>query len=804
MKLPIFILAVLSFAPACLEAQSTTQSQITVPAATPYIIVNQDANNRVWQREQYEASPNGEIVTNVQTYTELATGLNFEDTNGNWQASQEEIEQQSDGTEAATQGQNKVYFPANLLNGEIKMITPDGLALNSQPAVLSYYDGTNTAIIAVLTNSVGRIVGPNQVIYTNAFSGLTADVLLTYRKSGLEQDIIVRQQPPTPESFGLNAATARLQVLTEFFDPPQPQVTSCTLPNQAGLALTDQTLGFGLMEMGSGRAFLFGQSATDPGVLVAKSWVVLDGRHFLVEEVPVNAVVEGLAALPLTAINGGFGRAPHLASSHRVLPHNKMERKSASERMLAKGSLPLNGFVLDYQTINTSMSNYNFKCDSTYYVSGPVNLYQTSTFEGGTVVKFATNGSITISGFAQYINCQGGAYRPVVFTAVDDNSVGDSIGSGTPSGYYGNPMLSLGSSLPTPNLTGVRFCYAQTAIRGLFVGANIYDAQFVNCQNGLSIGGAQFVVGNALFANTLTNIIFAQDGNASANIQNSTFSQSTYLATSPTSSQGITLALTNCIVANVTNTLSGSFLSASGNYNGSYSSGYYPYLPITLYCTQYPFQPVGAGYYYLTNGCGFQNVGTTNIFTNLLSQLPLKTTHAPALLTNAIAAGTVIGPNINVVRDNSATLDLGYHYDPLDYCTGNLYVDNDLTLTNGVAIGFYGSSGFASVPTLISSGTAKNMNELVLYPSVQEEPIPWGTRSSYNYFINNTPNTLQFSFTDISMAGLSGEYFFDDYGTACNASFNNCQFLAAKIEPSYASYQATMGFTIHSVLSNAA
>ena len=63
MKLPIFILAVLSFAPACLEAQSTTQSQITVPAATPYIIVNQDANNRVWQREQYEASPNGEIYT---------------------------------------------------------------------------------------------------------------------------------------------------------------------------------------------------------------------------------------------------------------------------------------------------------------------------------------------------------------------------------------------------------------------------------------------------------------------------------------------------------------------------------------------------------------------------------------------------------------------------------------------------------------------------------------------------------------------------------------------------------------------
>ena len=64
MKIPILILIFLAFIGNSLEAQlPTTQSQVSVPAATPYEIVSQDANSRVWQRQEYEAGPNGEIVT---------------------------------------------------------------------------------------------------------------------------------------------------------------------------------------------------------------------------------------------------------------------------------------------------------------------------------------------------------------------------------------------------------------------------------------------------------------------------------------------------------------------------------------------------------------------------------------------------------------------------------------------------------------------------------------------------------------------------------------------------------------------
>ncbi len=118
------------------------------------------------------------------------------DANGNWQPSKEEIDIQPDGTAAALFGQHKIFFPIDLYAGQIEMVTPDGLVLKTQPAALSYDDGSNTVIIAVLTNSVGQIVGSNQVIYTNAFNGfgLKADILFSFTRSGFEQDILIRSR----------------------------------------------------------------------------------------------------------------------------------------------------------------------------------------------------------------------------------------------------------------------------------------------------------------------------------------------------------------------------------------------------------------------------------------------------------------------------------------------------------------------------------------------------------------------------------------------------------------------------------
>ena len=176
------------------EAQVSTSgfgpTQSTTVTNTPWQIVTRDANSRVWQRNTYTAGTNGSTITRVHKVTELATGLHHQQ-NGQWCDSQENIQSLAGGGAAATNGQHQVYFPADLAQGEIQVVTPEGKQLLSRPVCISYDDGTNTVVLGILTNSVGELTGSNQVIYPSAFAGIAASVRYTYRKSGCEQDIIM-------------------------------------------------------------------------------------------------------------------------------------------------------------------------------------------------------------------------------------------------------------------------------------------------------------------------------------------------------------------------------------------------------------------------------------------------------------------------------------------------------------------------------------------------------------------------------------------------------------------------------------
>src|SRR6202789_4301049 len=131
MKSPIYAVICLAFVANSIKAQSPIkQSQVTVPHPSRYAVVNQDGNSRVWQRQEYAAGLNGGIATNTHSYTELATGLNHI-VNGQFVASSERIEILPDGSAAATQGQHHVYFPADILTGNIRSIGPDGVQLSS-------------------------------------------------------------------------------------------------------------------------------------------------------------------------------------------------------------------------------------------------------------------------------------------------------------------------------------------------------------------------------------------------------------------------------------------------------------------------------------------------------------------------------------------------------------------------------------------------------------------------------------------------------------------------------------------------
>ncbi|HVU07741.1 MAG TPA: hypothetical protein VHG89_04270, partial [Verrucomicrobiae bacterium] len=217
-------------------------------------ISQQDGNQNVWQKivQKTDAQGNVTYETN-QAYIELASGLNHL-VNGKWVASSEHIDILPNGTAAATNGQHQAYFPGDIYEGQIELVTPDGKQLYSRPLGLSYDDGTNTVLIAELTNSVGEVVGDNQVVYPNAFVGVDADLRYTYTKAGFEQDIIIREQPPAPEDFGMDTMNTKLQMLTEFFNPPQPKITANSLRTQSGTT-TDDNLSFGTMQMVPGKAF---------------------------------------------------------------------------------------------------------------------------------------------------------------------------------------------------------------------------------------------------------------------------------------------------------------------------------------------------------------------------------------------------------------------------------------------------------------------------------------------------------------------------------------------------------------------
>ena len=777
MKISIIAIILLAIGSVGLQAQTptTTATQGNVPAPTDYQIVQQDGNSRVWQREIYEQEPNGQIVARPHKFTELATGLNYKDSStGQWQPSKEEIDIQPDGTLAATQGQHQVYFPGNIYGGEIELVQPNGVQLHSCPVGLSYDDGSNTVLIAVLTNSIGQLVGSNQVIYTNAFVGLDADLLYNYTKAGLEQDVVIRAQPPTPASLGLNPDTTRLQVLTEFFDPPRPGQTTSTLPEQAGLALTDDTLDFGTMQMIPGKAFMLGDDS--PSAQVGKSWVNVDGRQLLVEAVPVSALAEQLDNLPAPTAQTASTAKARAISRNLILPPQHLAKAGVQPLKLARAGISRKpGVVLDYLTVNSSLTNYTFQGDTTYYISGTTYSYGTNIFEGGTVIKYASSGEIYIQphpGTTPSVTFEASAYRPVVFTAKDDNSVGDAISgsTGSPSGYYGTMLNIAGFSLAGA-LTDFRMAYADTGISCSGVNANFYNAQFMYCQNPFDFAGATVGLRNALFSNNATN--FAFGGGASVNAQNVTFNGASCLAIGPTSPEGVTLTLTNCILSSESRLTNG-YVVLAGDYNGFYNTQEFG--TDTTTNTVYPFQTVGGGKYYLTNSCDFHNSGTTNIDPALLANLAVKTTYPPIAFTNVIfPIATNFVPQ--AMRDNAGNPDLGYHYDPIDYSFGGCFADANFTFTNGTAVGWFRTSSgwehagygidMGAGVTVLFSGTATAPDYWVRLNTVQEQDHTAGYgQAGIETWVNSDLPTVSGQFLRCSaMAGELRSYFSDDYGS---------------------------------------
>ena len=765
-------------------ANLNIQAQVAptpVPDATLYQVVERGENHRVWQKTVLERGSNGKLTTVIHKYTELKAGLYFKNPQGEWVESKAIINPLSQGGAAATEGVYKAYFPEDIYEGYIKVVVVDNQIFKSRPVALSYDDGNSIVMLAQLTNSMGQMLGDNQVIYTNAFVGIGADIVFTYHLGSFEQDIILRERPPTPESLGLNPATARLQVLTEFFDPPAPMVTPLTLPNQSGVALADQFLDFGKASMVPGRAFLInsGTNTSTGKVSVGKQWLNLDGRQILVEEVPIAAVADQIATLT-ASFKIGKTNYQTMASTRRQLPPPHLAKSGGSGRpmLMAAAMYPSLGLVLDYNIVLDNKVDFTFQGDTTYYIKGDNWFDGTTTIEGGAVIKHeSTNsGNTMVRG---PLVCKTTPYHPAIITLSDDDTVGEVLPGST-----GNPVKQ--TVWMAERSTALFSWYGGMKLHDLmirYLGSGVViqtlttnrDNEIKNCQfESVFTPIGTFRTNNLNLQNVLindANVCFMIGSGGTFIVENSTIHNINLLFWQP--GETPIMAFTNCLFIGVTNCLDPD---PANYWRVNYPTPFDGYNCVTNLSDAGVFQTVGAGHHYLATNSPYRNAGTTGISPFLLAELRQKTTIPPVLYSNTtFTTATVFSPQVQT--DTNSNPDLGYHYDPVDYLVSSCTVSNaTLTVTNGAIVASYGQHGLQLLngSQLVSIGSPLVPNMFVRGASVQERPSP--TTNGITADVTGTVNAV-FRFTKFTCPANSGYDLYHVAGsTFSSLDVQNCEF----------------------------
>jgi hypothetical protein len=668
----------LSFA-LSLTLQPLVQAQPATPAVDPasatnnvssvaYTVIGRAANARQWGRVETGTNSAGQTVvrTNV-SYTEVGANLCVLDASGKWSDSSGTLGIVADGA-ASGNSPLAVHFAgdANAAGGTVHLTAPDGKVFVSKVYGITYYDATTETniLIAPLQSSQGQLVGDNHVLYANAFAGLNADLWYTFTPSRIDQDIVLHESPPSPANYNLNPQTTRLQVWSEWLNVPEPRQVTRTEDGIEHQAYLD----WGNLIMIPGSA-LFTQGQADPSPVdsgtIYKHWRQIQGRDWLIEEIRYPAIANVLQSLPLhaSAKLPGRGLYESFASADPLSAKAGPGKPMQVARSYASGP----SLVLDYIMVS-SANNFMFQCDTTYYVSSNVTMGGTNTvFEGGTILKYATNSSLTVNSPVTWL---GSAYRPVVMTSKDDNTMGDAISgsSGNPgSAYYANPAFSYTGSTNNTNLMidHLRVLNAKTALSLANQSNNVFSSvQMVNCGTGIQASNVSYSLWNALMYNVMTNF---SGSNATGDVEHLTSDTANWL------NNGQTLNLTNCLLVAVANT--GSY---AGNsvYTSSSRTGV--------------FQGVGDGFHYLTSN--YVYAGTTTINSTLAKALAQMTTFPPVVYSNTTVS-TALTLGNQATRDSETPgPTVGYHYDPLDYVFGGTLVNSNLNVTAGTGVGWFNAA----------------------------------------------------------------------------------------------------------------
>ena len=438
---------------------------------------------------------------------------------------------------------------------------------------------------------------------------------------------------------------------------------------------------------------------------------------------------------------------------------------------------------MDYQLLGSG-GQLTLRSATTYLVAARVNVSSSLTIEGGAVVKF-TNTSAALINVDGSVICKTGPYKPCTFTDMYDSTIGDILSTNQPTNlFYGGAIQVFGAGGVLEHL---RIRHATTAI---YLGATnagvtqiLRHAQFVDCFTAIACRSVSPDIKSLYLGNLLmTNVTWGFYGTCfNGTVEHLTADKVNVLGWiwGETS-----LNVVNGILANVPTLVTnyyGTYGTLSGTNNGFYASPTFGSQIMTT--TNNPFLSVGAGGYYLATNTTFRNVGTSAIDSTLASALQKKTTYAPIVLSGYRTTDIVLSPQAQ--RDSDGAYDLGWHSDPLDYCTGQFHLlSGSMLLTNGVAVGVFGWFGaWFNIGSLVSEGTPLNPNWVVPYHAVQEQPMVWGTNNGTRSLfglnpLTNTTRVVRLRFTSVSCPGDSMYKrmpFHNNGGTATTFELRDCQ-----------------------------
>jgi hypothetical protein len=601
-------------------------------AAAQRTVVEAGPHHRRVEQVVAEQLESGEVVAITNSLVELGNGLyRWDAATQLWVEASEEIEIVN-GSGVARKTQHQAIFAGDITDedGVLDMLLPDGeTRLVMQPLGIAYTDGTGASVfIAEVVSTEGIQTDRNVIVYPDCFDFVRADVRFTVMLDGLEQDIILREQPPGPAEFGLDEATAKLEVWTQVVNGAQPvRKVSRQVEKSKGKMGTDEIIDFGSMHFPLGRAFNLGQSE---GRSVLKEWVEIPEQGtFLIEMLDFVDVKEDLLSLPepmaaraidkakLKAVAGQGKKRGKPAS----LAQSRTKPKGKAVASIGKGTMqPAPGYVFDYVTRSSGASNFTFQGTQVYHVVSDCTFTGTTTVEAGSVIKFTTNNiaKVRVEGPLAW---EGAPYAPVVITGADDGSVGEVVTSNPFTNTYASIALELdpGTNAISYNIENVRISRAAKGI--VFKGGSghvVKHAQFNQCGIAIEGDGTSFSLRNALVVGA--DKVFSGLNTVSASVEHLTVNGANHFNYNGTIG---TLAVTNSLL-----------VAASPTQNFTSNQ------VVNLASATGVFTGVGKGEHYLPLTSPYRDYGVTNV--QLLAELRALTTEAPSVLGADITTHTIL------------------------------------------------------------------------------------------------------------------------------------------------------------------